>query len=480
VHPETTRDRPRIPLLAAPKSALVAALVAAAGLGLTAAPAGATAVLPTHPDDPLFADQWGLVAVGAPQAWALGADGHGVVIAVVDTGVDATHPDLIGKVLPGDNLVDPGTPPADANGHGTAIAGIAAATADNGVGIAGVAPDASILPVEVLDRSGDGDVATVAAGIDWAVARGAQVVNLSFSDVMPGPVPTVIQESIDAAWSHGVVCVLAAGNQPGSPAPAEADALVVTATGPGNVAAPYASAVGAEPLGLAAPGGLDNGRPADEIASTYWSGTNPSGYAFLSGTSMAAAFASGAVADLISAGYSPTQAARRLVATADAVGHRAELGAGVLNLPDALAGPAMTTAMPQPPKGAAPALSPPTAIPAATTTTTPTGAAPGRSGPGAAVTSAPASPPAQGETRTPPAGRKGGARRALPGSINATVPATASPVTPRAGLTAVSVQAPSTAPSASRPLVVGALALASGAAGAGVARRWRARRHRRA
>jgi subtilisin family serine protease len=324
-----------------PVLALVGPAVAPGPFGATGARAASVAaapvvpdvatVPPVVPDDPLFAQQWGLRAVRAPQAWAAG-DGHGVTVAVVDTGVDAEHPDLAGQVLPGINLLDPGTPPADRNGHGTAVAGIVAARTDNGVGVAGVAPGASILPVKVLDAAGDGSVPVVAAGIRWAASHGASVINLSLSNLVPGPLPAGLRTAVDAAWAKGVVCVIAAGNDPAQVAPRVADALVVTAVGPGGRSAPYASPVTGDPLAVAAPGGTGNGRPADDIVSTYWTARLGPTYALLSGTSMAAAFASGALADLISTGLSPRAAARRLVASATPLGDPDIFGAGLLDV----------------------------------------------------------------------------------------------------------------------------------------------------
>src|SRR5207249_216773 len=133
-------------------------------------------------NDPLFPHQWGLTQIKAPDAWAHGALGAGVTIAIVDTGVDLNHPDLGSKIVAGADLVSgetctPGD--QDLNGHGTHVAGIAAALTNNGIGVAGTAPDAKIMPVRVLDSTGSGSTDDVAAGIRWAADHGAQVINLS-------------------------------------------------------------------------------------------------------------------------------------------------------------------------------------------------------------------------------------------------------------------------------------------------------------
>src|SRR5215210_367220 len=120
-------------------------------------------------NDPLFARQWALDQVNAPEAWARGAKGAGAIVAVVDTGVDLQHPDLSSKLVAGHDFVasngdcPPG--PQDENGHGTHVAGIAGAVTNNGIGVAGVAPDAQIMPVRVLDAEGSGSNEDVAAGI---------------------------------------------------------------------------------------------------------------------------------------------------------------------------------------------------------------------------------------------------------------------------------------------------------------------------
>lgn len=185
------------------------------------------------PDDPLFARwQWGPRHIRAPVAWGV-STGAGVTIAVVDSGVDLDHPDLAGKLVPGATFLDCPQPgrscgdgdwesgPADRRAsafpHGTHVAGIAAAATNNGIGIAGVAPDAAVLPVKV----GDGariDLADVARGIRFAVDRGADVVNLSLSERLGSEFLTLLGggselvEAVRHAVSRGVVVVAAAGN----------------------------------------------------------------------------------------------------------------------------------------------------------------------------------------------------------------------------------------------------------------------------
>src|SRR4051812_32308440 len=160
------------------------------------------------PNDPLLPRQWGLSQIKAAGAWNRGALGAGTTIAVVDTGVDLNHPDLKDKLLPGLDLVsdETCTPGAqDLNGHGTHVAGIAAASANNGIGVAGTAPSANILPVRVLDSTGSGSGDDISVGIKWAADRGAQVINLSLGNDIPLVDLTGIGPAVDYAWSKGAV-----------------------------------------------------------------------------------------------------------------------------------------------------------------------------------------------------------------------------------------------------------------------------------
>jgi len=133
------------------------------------------------PNDPSLGSQYYLTTIGAPAAWDV-ADGTGIKVAVCDTGVDGTHPDLVTKMLPGYNFFDNNTDSSDIFGHGTAVAGVVAAAANNAVGIAGVGYNAQIIPVRVCGPDGYANWSTVATAIRWAADQGAKVVNLSFTD----------------------------------------------------------------------------------------------------------------------------------------------------------------------------------------------------------------------------------------------------------------------------------------------------------
>ncbi|MBX7133526.1 MAG: S8 family peptidase [Fimbriimonadaceae bacterium] len=161
------------------------------------------------PNDPMMGQQYGLTKMNCAAAWDLTTGDPGVVIAIVDTGIQLNHPDLAAKIVPGYDFVNNDTSADDDQGHGTHCAGISAAITNNGVGIAGVGYNCKLMPVKVLDASGSGSYSDVADGITWAVDNGAKVVSLSLG----GPsVSAALETAVNYAWSHGVVVVAAAGN----------------------------------------------------------------------------------------------------------------------------------------------------------------------------------------------------------------------------------------------------------------------------
>jgi subtilisin family serine protease len=163
---------------------------------------------------PAWADQtrsaqWQLNALDAKDAWKV-STGRGVVVAVLDSGVDAKHPDLVGQVLPGVDLVDGGDGRIDPVGHGTTVAGLIAGRADDNSGVAGIAPGAKVLPVRVLDQQNKyDDPAVIAKGVRWAVDHGAEVLNLSLGGALRSD---AIAEALRYAAAHDVVVVACTGN----------------------------------------------------------------------------------------------------------------------------------------------------------------------------------------------------------------------------------------------------------------------------
>lgn len=165
------------------------------------------------PNDPYFAPGSGrnqayLKQIGLPAAWGIGHNASSQVIAIVDSGVDATSPDLAGVVLPGRDFVGTGDGRTDPYGSGTTEAGIAAADTNNGMGIAGVAWGAKILPVRVFDSNGNATAADIAAGITWAATHGATVINLSLWSGVDDP---GIHAAVENAIARGIPVVAAAG-----------------------------------------------------------------------------------------------------------------------------------------------------------------------------------------------------------------------------------------------------------------------------
>lgn len=156
-----------------------------------------------------------LESVTAPAAWDVQRGDAAVRIAVVDSGVDVSHPDLAGRVTDTYNAVDGSTDVTDAVGHGTFVAGVAAATADNGIGIAGASAGASVMAVKVADPAGDVFADKEAAGIIWAADHGANVINLSLGSTSPDQVES---DAVAYAVGKGVLVVAAAGNS-GSTSP---------------------------------------------------------------------------------------------------------------------------------------------------------------------------------------------------------------------------------------------------------------------
>jgi subtilisin family serine protease len=317
----------------------VVAAMAATALPVTlAASASAAAPARASVDDPDFPSQWGLAQVGVPDAWTR-TTGAGVRIGIVDTGVDIAHEDLAGKVVAHTSCLGAAGDAArcggsgeDDNGHGTYVAGIAAAVRGNGRGIAGVAPDAELVVAKVMTGSGVATVADVVAGMKWVVDHGARVVNLSLDDpsmTFGGVGRSAIREGIDYAWSRGAVPVLSAGT-PGrlglGLAPAsdrELNAVVVGATSADGRMSPSSPPTGDARLAVLAPGG-SAGTPAGAVLSTFWAPGRHDAYRAGAGTTAAAAHASGAIALLLAEGYNGVGAVERLLSTSDGTVHCGE------------------------------------------------------------------------------------------------------------------------------------------------------------
>ncbi|MEI6044414.1 MAG: S8 family serine peptidase [Chloroflexota bacterium] len=262
-----------------------------------------------EPNDPLYrGQQWGLRYIKAPDTWDITTGTDNVVIAIVDSGVLTTHPDLADKVLKGMNFsAEPANAnPTDNNGHGTYVAGIAAANTNNNIGMAGVAWNVKILPIKVLNADGVGSNATIAQGINYAAQKQAQIINISVG----GPDRSrVVEEAVQMAFGQGEVLVASVGNSgnnlPNYPAACEG-VIGVGAFNQRGEAASFSN-YGPE-LSITAPGTSIIGP---------WIGSPA--YITDSGSSSAAPFVSGGVALMLSVNRNLTNIQIRniLEATAD-------------------------------------------------------------------------------------------------------------------------------------------------------------------
>lgn len=161
------------------------------------------------PNDPGYASQWHHPRIAAPQGWDLATGSSNVVIAILDSGIDPAHPDLAGKLLPGYNFVSGNTDTHDVRGHGTAVAGSAAAIGNNARGVTGVAWSNPLMPLLVLDASNYATYSNIAAAIVYAADHGAKVLNISIAGSSSS---STLQNAVNYAWNKGAVVIAAAAN----------------------------------------------------------------------------------------------------------------------------------------------------------------------------------------------------------------------------------------------------------------------------
>ena len=235
---------------------------------------------PVNDQAPLGGDLWNLDMIGAPEAWATnangpGATGKGVTIAVVDTGIDYNHLEFEGRIRAGYDFVDGDSIAEDANGHGTHVAGTIAAARD-GRGITGVAHDAKIMPIRVLDENGAGYLSDAIRAVRWATNNGADVINLSLGGA---GYSQAMADAIRHASRRGSVVVMAAGNwggaSPDYPAAHAIDhGIAVGAVQRDGRLAWFSNRAGSRPLNyVMAPGvGIKSTLPGNR--SGYFSGTS--------------------------------------------------------------------------------------------------------------------------------------------------------------------------------------------------------------
>jgi subtilisin family serine protease len=389
------------------------------------------------PNDTQYGALYGMTRISAPSAWDISTGSTSVTVAVVDTGIDYNHPDLVDNIgtnsreVPNNGVDDDGngyvddyygydfsnndSNPIDDHYHGTHCAGTVGAKGNNGRGVAGVAWTVKLLPVKVLNSSGSGTSASVAAGITYAVRRGAKVVSLSLGSPSYS---STIENAVITARNAGVLVVAAAGNDsqntdvyPNYPSALTQDNILAVAASTSSDSFAYFSNYGATSVDLAAPG--------DSILSTYISGQ----YAYASGTSMATPHVAGMAALLLAVNPNLSYSSLRsiLIGTVDTIpsmtgklvsGGRANLYKAVLQAQSGQTPtPVVTatpTATPTRTPTATPILTPTTSItntPTPTPTWTPTRVAPSTPMPTATIapTQTPTILPTSTATPTPPA-----------------------------------------------------------------------------
>lgn len=190
-----------------------------------------------RPDDPLYAAQEYLETIRAPGAWDITTGSDAVMIAIVDSGVDLTHPDLIDRIAGGWNVYDNNANYRDLTGHGTKVAGVAAAATDNATGVAGVTWACPLLAVRVTDQKGRASARHLVAGILWSVNHGAKVINVSFAPLWSN---AIVRWAAERAWARGAIVVISTGNNGNvSASVGHEQALFVGALGGDDQIAPF-------------------------------------------------------------------------------------------------------------------------------------------------------------------------------------------------------------------------------------------------
>jgi hypothetical protein len=243
------------------------------------------------PNDTLYTQQWAHPKINSPAAWDITTGDASVIVAILDTGVDLNHPEFQGRLVPG--FKPGGGSPDDDHGHGTHVAGIVAAAGNNGTGVAGMAWQVSIMPIKVLDASGNGTHGGIAVGMDWAIRHGARILNLSLGGTVPS---STLQNAVQEAHDAGVLVIASAGNCGGTN---------YSNNGCTSMNQPVYPAAYDQVIAVAATDYLDNrasysnqgsyvdiAAPGSSILSTIPGG----GYGNTSGTSQAAPFVSGLAA----------------------------------------------------------------------------------------------------------------------------------------------------------------------------------------
>ena len=277
------------------------------------------------PNDPYFGSEWHLSKINATAAWD-SSTGTGVTIAVLDTGVDGTHPDLAARMVPGWNFINNNSDTTDVHGHGTAVAGSAAATLNNGIGVAAVAGLAKIMPLRIADANAYTYWSTVAQAVTWAADRGARVANISYVGVAGS---LSVQNAAQYMKGKGGLVVVSAGNNNKDEGIAPTTTMIpVSATDPNDAKTSFSS--WGNFVAVSAPG------------INIWTTTRGGGYGQWWGTSIASPVTAGVVALMMASNssLSSTRVESLLYSTAvdlGAAGRDSVFGYGRVNAAAAVA-----------------------------------------------------------------------------------------------------------------------------------------------
>ncbi len=252
------------------------------------------------PNDPYYGNEWDLHTLNGAAAWDV-SRGAGITVAILDSGVDATHPDLQGQLVPGWNFYDGNSNTADVYGHGTEVAGVVAALGNNAIGVTGVAWNSKLMPIRVAGTNGYASISALASGLNYAADHGARVANMSFAVQSYSTIQTAAQY----LRNKGGVACNSAGNYGTLDSTPPSDSLVsVSATDASDTRASWSSF--GPYVDVSAPG------------AGIWTTTMGGGYATVSGTSFSSPLTCGVIALMMAANpaLAPSQIVSLLESTA--------------------------------------------------------------------------------------------------------------------------------------------------------------------
>lgn len=296
------------------------------------------------PNDPLYTQMWAPTKIDLPNAWNIETGAKSVIVGVVDSGIDYSHPDLAANLVQGTNLAKnsghAANDPGDDFGHGTHVAGTIGAVGNNGIGVTGNSWNVGIMGIKVGDAAGGSDTGVISQGIVYAAQHGAKVINISMGSVGTAPCQDYVQSAVDQATANGALVVVAAGNSNDDAShfvPASCSGVIaVGATDPSDgrasfsnygsrvsIAAPGVSILSTFPPGAAVGSGCGD--------STF--GTASDGYGYCNGTSMASPEVAGVAALLfaINPSLSPSQVKKCIIDNADPISTDKPIGGRRLN-----------------------------------------------------------------------------------------------------------------------------------------------------